>query len=270
MQQHFLPVAKKLMSQQIQLHTKKTNDTVNKNICAKLLLNEDLLSEGEDQKRHGTLRIVCGSIECRNSLEFSYPDSKSVIRVIPNANGERYKPLFTDCKYLNRPPDKQKISIIPRKRKKPRLGRVVRADTKRWKKRNKTDQLSIPSSVTIDIDDKGNVSSISTEADKKRNVNCSIARSKKLVQDLRRDNKTNQAKIASLIEKIKQLNEYLVKEKKASNTLIATSAIEYAELLSTTQSTIIESKCLMKDFDKEREKEKLSTQAKERKERICK
>ena len=86
------------------------------------------------------------------------------------------------------------------------------------KQRNKTDQSSIPSSVTIDIDDKGTVSSISTEADKKRNVNRLIARSKKLVQDLRRNNKTNQAKIASLTEKVKQLNEYLVKEKKASNT----------------------------------------------------
>ena len=179
----------------------KTNDTVNKNICAKLLLNEDLLSEGEDQKRHGTLRIVCGSIECRDSLEFSYPDSRGVIRVITNANGERYKPLFTDFKYLNQLPDKQKRSIIPRKRKKSRLGRVVRPDAKRWKKRNKTDHSSIPSSVTIDIDDKGTVSSISTEADKKRNVDRSIARNKKIVKDLRRNNKTNQTKIASLTEK---------------------------------------------------------------------
>ena len=159
----------------------KTNDTVNKNICAKLLLNEDLLSEGEDQKRHGTLRIVCGSIECRDSLEFSYPDSKSVIRVIPNANGERYKPLFTDFKYLNQLPDKQKRSIIPRKRKKSRYGRVVRPDAKRWKKINKTDHSSIPSSVTIDLDDKGTVSSISTDADKKRNINRSLARSKQQV-----------------------------------------------------------------------------------------
>ena len=65
----------------------KTNDILNKNICAKLVLNED-------------------------------SDNKSIIRVIPNANGERYKPLFTECKYLNQLPDKQKRSIIPRKRKK--------------------------------------------------------------------------------------------------------------------------------------------------------
>ena len=64
------------------------------------------------------------------------------------------------------------------------------------------------------------------------------------------------------------MNEYLVKEKKASNALIEASAIEYAELWSSSQSTIIKSKRLMKDFDKERAKEKLSTQAKERKERI--
>ena len=64
-------------------------------------------------------------------------DNKSIIRVIPNANGERYKPLFTDFKYLNQLPDKQKRSIIPRKRKKSRLGRVVHADAKRWEKETK-------------------------------------------------------------------------------------------------------------------------------------
>lgn len=140
---------------------------------------------------------------------------------------------------------------------------------KKTETKKQTDQSSIPSSVTIDIDDKGTVSSISTEADKKRNVNRSIARSKKLVQDWRRNNKTNQAKIASLTEKVKSLNEYLVKEKKASNTLIEASAIEYAELWSSSQSTIINSKSLIKNFGKERAKEKLYTQSKERKERIC-
>ena len=77
-----------------------TNDIVNKNLCAKLVLNED-------------------------------SDNKSIFRVIPNANGERYKPLFTDRKYVNQPPGKQKRSIIPRNRKKPRLGRVLRAETKK-------------------------------------------------------------------------------------------------------------------------------------------
>ena len=60
----------------------KGNDIVNENICAKLVLNED-------------------------------SDNKSIIRVIPNANNERYKPLFTDSKYLNQPPGKRKRSFIP-------------------------------------------------------------------------------------------------------------------------------------------------------------
>ena len=80
--------------------------------------------------------------------------------------------------------------------------------------------------MTIDIDDKGTVSSISTEADKKRNLNRSIARSKQQVILLKKENKKQHEQIGMLKSQIKKVNYDLMNEKKTSNILLARSREE--------------------------------------------
>ena len=128
----------------------------------------------------------------------------------------------------------------------------MRPDAKKWKKINKTDHSSIPSSVTIDIDDKGTVSSISTDADKKKNINRSLARSKQQVILLKKENANQHKQIGILKSQIKKVNSDLIKEKKTSNILLARSRAEAGKTMAAAKEILKESQ-MLKEIAKEKE-----------------
>ena len=73
----------------------------------------------------------------------------------------------------------------------------MKSDGEKNKKKCKTITSSVPSSITLDVDDKSSVSSITTSGDAISQVKRNLARTKKQVKNLKDLNKQKQMKIES-------------------------------------------------------------------------
>lgn len=120
----------------------------------------------------------------------------------------------------------------------------------------------------MDENDKDTLSSISTDMDRKTNIQRSLARSKKQVQAMKLENKKNQTKINKLTEKLNQMNQEFVKEKKATNKILESSRKESTEVLATAKSLIQESRQLKRAAEEIKTKEKIDMLKIARKERM--
>ena len=117
--------------------------------------------------------------------------------------------------------------------------------------------VRVPSCITVDENDKATLSSISTDMDRKTNMQRSLARNKKQVQAMNLVNKKNQTKINQLTEKLNEMNQQFIKEKKATNTILESSRIESAEALATAKSLIHESRLLKRAAEEIKQRKRL-------------
>ena len=129
-------------------------------------------------------------------------------------------------------------------KRKSKFGRVMR---KKNEKKCKTITSSVPSSITLDVDDKSSVSSITTSGDAISQVNRNLARTKKQVKNLKDLNKQKQMKIEKLTKELNLVRQQFTKEKKVSNFLIQESKMEVDRSRNESAKVTKTNKCLTRE-----------------------
>ena len=197
----------------------------------------------------GKATVIGDKIRSRKRLDFAFTKEQAVVIIL---DGNRFM-----YKYKNQ------VMKCHKRKGKSKIGRTVR----RTYKPKKTSS-GVPSTITLVSDEKGTVSSISTDISTTCNIKRSLARSKKQVQTLKVDNTKNASKIKILTEKLHEMNQAFIKEKKATNAIIASSRKESAEVLEIAKSLIQQSKHLKRDAEEMKAKEKVDMTKLARIERI--
>ena len=144
---------------------------------------------------------------------------KNMFRVI--INDDRCNPLIAVGAIF-----KQEKRIKRSNKKRTRFGRYKRPDQKKRKK----DAVTLPSVVSAKTFDNSTISSLSTDSDaRKDNVQRSLARNKRRMWSLVKENKKTKNKIDCLNKKIDRMNNDFIQEKRASNYLLAKSMEDAAK-----------------------------------------